>query len=172
MRKIIYQTIRAALLAIEDGEGQKLIGHVDLYNNQLAYTDGEQPFNTPAVLIEFGEIEWRHLPHKVREAVVQVRLHVVTDSRVGRWSDAVEVFDLLDKINAALHGLTYSDGDGNVMDALTSLSSATDSDFDELQDNVETYSAHVTDASARQTLTHRASTVELRVDAVGVNVSV
>lgn len=148
MRKIIYNTIRNALLAIEDTQGQPLIQHVDLFNNQLAYAQEEQPFYTPAVFIEFPDISWQHLDLGIREAVISVNLHVVTDSRDGHWQDAAERFDLLDQINASLHGLSYADQVGNVMDALTLETSSTDSDFDELQDNIEVYSTHVTDTSA------------------------
>lgn len=148
MRKIIYQTIENALLSILDENQQPVINHVSLWNNQLLYAEEEQPFNTPAVFIEFRDIPWNILPHGRREALVTVILHVVTDSRLGRWSEAVEVFDLLDQINAALHGLTYSDENGNAMDALTCTLSSTDSSFDELQDNTERYTTHVTDTSA------------------------
>ena len=106
MRKIIYQTISNALLAILDENQQPVISHVDIFNNQLLYAEEEQPFNTPAVFIEFRDIAWNVLPRGRREAVVTVNLPVVTASRLGRWADAVEVFDLLDQINAAIHGLT------------------------------------------------------------------
>lgn len=163
MRKIIYQTISNALLAILDENQQPVINHVDLFNNQLLYAEEEQPFNTPAVFIEFRDIAWNVLPRGRREAVVTVNLHVVTDSRLGRWADAVEVFDLLDQINAAIHGLTYSDENGKAMDALTCIASSTDSSFDELQDNIETYATHVTDTSAlrRHTLTATPPDIEI-----------
>ena len=163
MRKIIYQTISNALLAILDENQQPVISHVDLFNNQLLYAEEEQPFNTPAVFIEFRDIVWNVLPHGRREAVVTVNLHVVTDSRLGNWSDAVEVFDLLDQINAAIHGLKYTDENGNAMDALTCVASSTDSSFDELQDNIETYTTHVTDTSAfrRHTLTETPPEIEI-----------
>ena len=148
MRKIIYQTIRDALLAILDEDGLPLIQHVSLWNNQLLYAEEEQPFLTPAVFIEFRDIPWNVLQRGRREATVSVILHVVTDSRLGRWGDAVEVFTLLDQLNAALHGLTYSDELGNAMDSLTCISSSTDSSFDELQDNIEVYQTHITDCSA------------------------
>ncbi|MCQ2298739.1 MAG: hypothetical protein MJZ81_01240 [Bacteroidales bacterium] len=148
MRKIIYQTISNALLNLLDESQQPVINHVSLWNNQLLYAEEEQPFNTPAVFIEFRDIAWNILPHGRREAVVTVNLHVVTDSRLCQWADAVDVFDLIDRINATIHGLTYSDEDGKAMDALTCIASSTDSSFDELQDNIETYSTHVTDTSA------------------------
>lgn len=147
MRKIIFLTLRQALLAVADSQGEALVRHVDLWNNQLSYIEEEQPFDTPAVFVEFGPIDWQPLPHGAREAVVSISLHVVTDSRVGRWAEAVGRFDLLDSINAALHGLAYGDDRGNAMDSLSIVRSTTDSDFDELQDNVETYSAHITAAA-------------------------
>lgn len=141
MRKTIYNAIASALDNVQE------VKHIGLWNNQLAYAEEEQPFYTPAVLIEFGQIDWRHQLHGVREAVVQVRLHVVTDSRISPWSEVVETFDLLDKINAALHGLHYTTPAHSVMDALTSVQSITDHDFGELQDNIEVYECHITDNS-------------------------
>lgn len=163
MRKIIYQVISNLLLALTDENEQQLINHVSLWNNQLLYAEEEQPFNTPAVFIEFRDIPWSILPHGRREALVTINLHVVTDSRLGRWSEAVEVFGLLDQINAALHGLKYADEHGNAMDALTCLSSSTDSNFDELQDNIEVYSTHITDTSPmrRYTLTETPPEIEI-----------
>ena len=58
MRKIIYQTIENALLPILDENQQPVINHVSLWNNQLLYAEEEQPFNTPAVFIEFRDIPW------------------------------------------------------------------------------------------------------------------
>lgn len=169
MRKIIYQTIENALLAILDENQQPVINHVSLWNNQLLYAEEEQPFNTPAVFIEFRDIPWNILPHGRREALVTVILHVVTDSRLGRWSEAVEVFDLLDQINAALHGLTYSDENGNAMDSLTCTLSSTDSSFDELQDNIETFSTHVTDTSAckKGETVNASPSINMRLDLPG-----
>ncbi|MCM1035551.1 MAG: hypothetical protein NC038_05585 [Paludibacter sp.] len=142
MRKTLYKQITAALEMLPE------IAHIDLFNNQLTYSEGEQPFLTPAVLIEFDAIEWRHLLHGVREAAIQIHLHVITDSRVSPWAENIKVFDLLDRINHTLHGLHAMDENGSIMDALTLAQSSTDHDFDELQDNIETYQCHVTDRSA------------------------
>lgn len=142
MRATIYNQITAALQGIAE------IAHVGLWNNQMQYIAEEQPFDTPAVFIEFDPIEWQHLLHGVREAVVTIRLHVITDSRVGTWSDTIAVFNLLDSINAELHGLHHTTSNGSVMDALTLVNSTTDHNFDELQENVETYTCHITDRTA------------------------
>lgn len=146
MRKTVYNAIAAALEAVPG------VAHVGLWNSQLLHAGEEQPFAVPAVFIEFDPIEWRHLLHGVREAAMGVRLHVVTDSRVGTWAEAVGAFALLDRINAALHGLHRVEADGSAMDALTLEASATDHDFGELRDDVESYSCHVTDRSAYRRL--------------------
>ena len=161
MRKIIFNVIKDALLAIKDENGLSVVCHVDRWNNQLLYAEEEQPFDTPAVFIEFNDILWDILPHGRREATISFNLHVATDSRVGYWSDSVEVFDLLDAINAALHGLHYSDDQGNAIDSVTSVKSSTDNNFDELQDNIETYSAHITDTSALRRYTFKTAGVEI-----------
>ncbi|MCQ2351280.1 MAG: hypothetical protein MJ003_04825 [Paludibacteraceae bacterium] len=148
MRATIFNTIKDALESIKDSNNECVIKHIDLFNNQLTYIETEQPFNTPAVFIEFQPIEWSEQLHRVREAVVRVNLHVVTDSRIGSWSEAVSRLALCDTINANLQGIGAVDAAESVMNALTLISSTTDHDFDELQDNIETYSCHVTDRSA------------------------
>lgn len=147
MRKLLYNTIKETLLSMLDEDEQPIIKHVDLWNQQTVVPEDEQPFDTPAVFIEFGNIQWRPLQQGVREAEVQIGLHVVTDSRVGSWADTIHVFELLDDINKQLHCLHTTEGK-RTMDSLTLVQSQTDHDFDELQDNIETYSCHVTDASA------------------------
>jgi hypothetical protein len=139
MRKQIYSFISGRLLAMA-GEPVK---HIDIWNNQVAFIEEEQPFPTPAVFIEFQPINWRFQGGAVREAQVSIDLHVVTDSRTGRWSDVIEVFDLLDAINRQLHG-AHTDG----IDDLTALTSTTDNLFGELMHNIETYTCHVLDTSA------------------------
>lgn len=142
MRKKLYTLIKEKLFSILDEKGEAIIKHVDLYNSQLAYIVEEQPFYTPAVFIEFSDINYLHQLQGVMEADVSIRLHVITDSRVGRWEDVTNVFDLLSRINVALFGLS-ADGIG----ALTLRNSVTDSNFDELQHNIETYITHITDNS-------------------------
>lgn len=145
MRKKLYTLIKDKLFAITDDNGEQVIKTVDLYNSQMMYIQQEQPFLTPAVLIEFNDINYLHQLHGVKEANVEIRLHVITDSRVGHWQDALNVFDLLSNINIALFGLSSNEGIG----ALTLTNSVTDHEFDELQHNIETYTTHITDYSVQ-----------------------
>lgn len=163
MRKVIYTAIEQALTGIVDADGKRIIRHIDLYNHQLDYAEEEQPFRTPAVLVEFGVIRWQPMPHGVREARVEVSLHVVTDSRAGRWKKVIEVFELLDTIHARLYGLRCN-GRKRTMDILTLEQSVTDTDFDELRDDVETYTCHVTDRSAYRQQTTDGRTMNVKVE--------
>ena len=147
MRKQIYTAVSEALTAAGIG-----IEHIDLFNNQVLYGEEEQPFLTPAVFIEFADIEWQKQLHGVREAVVNIKLHVVTDTRVGRWHQSADRLELADDINRCLHGLHFSISNGDnqpesIVNDLTLLRSQTDSDFGELAVDVEEYQCHVTDAS-------------------------
>jgi hypothetical protein len=132
MRKKFYWFIEACLAKLED------VRHINLWNSQLEFLGEEEPFETPAVFIEFQPIEWRRMNAFVSEGDVRVVLHIVTDSRVSRWSDVVEVFDLIEEINLALHGEKAA-GIGS----LIRTESRTDSCFGELMHNVEIYYSHV-----------------------------
>lgn len=171
MRAVIYNTIKEALQSLQQ-DGEAVIKHIDLFNRQVEYAEEEQPFLTPAVFIEFAAIDWNKQLHGVRDATVTVRLHVVTDNRVGKWQDVVPRLYLCDDINRCLHGLhaviqgvgvesiegNFSvssntetrqlDRSCSVMNDLTLFRSTTDHDFGELADNVEEYQCLVTDASA------------------------
>ena len=147
MRKLLFNTIKAALLTIVDENEESVIKHIDRWNNQLQYAEQEQPFECPAVFIEFAPITWQPLQRGIREANVQITLHVVTDSRVGCWSDTIKVFEFLDTIYTDLYGLHVTEGKRTI-DTMRLLQSLTDSEYDELEDNRETYTCHVTDATA------------------------
>lgn len=152
MRAHIYQAIAEALQSLQ-ADGQPIIRHTDLFNEQILNIEDEQPFRTPAVLIEFADTDWLKQLHGTREATVTVRLHIVTDTRVGRWRDAVERLALADSINRCLHGLhTIVENDGqnrpvSVINDFTLTRSLTDHNFDELADDIEEYQCHVTDSS-------------------------
>lgn len=149
MRKTLYTQLRQRLFALTDAQGNSLIQHVDLFNEQLLYAAEEQPFLTPAVFVEFAPIAWKHQLHGVRDAEVEFTLHIITENRVGHWEDATNVFALLDAINAHLHAFHYVAPDGTVViDAITLQQSITDHSFGELADNREVFACHATDSTA------------------------
>lgn len=137
MRKQLYKFIEERLNELGD------IKHIDIWNNQLTYPEEEQAFDIPAVFVEFASIKWDLLGRGAREADVTFVLHVATDSREEKWSDNIEVFDLLDKISGALIGQYNDEG----INAITPGESITDSDFGELMHNQESFICHVIDLS-------------------------
>jgi len=163
MRKQILKAVIAQLKLIQQNENgyfvadaidtdKAVIKHFDLWNQQLEYLIEEQPFDTPAVFIEFLPISWRHQAQGTRDANITISLHVVT---ARKWptrpdqaytDDALRFFELLDTINLCLHGFK-----GENFGSFTALQSTTDTNFDELMHSTEQYSTMATDVSAAKT---------------------
>ena len=144
MRKFIYQSIVEKLQQLTDTQEQPAIKFFDLWRNQLSVIEEEQPFELPAVLVEFRPIQWRHQGNAVREAAVEIVLHVLTRQNEPQ---AFEFFDLLTDINRALHRHFKTSKKFN-HDALTATQSTTDTGFYEIRHDIEVFSCHVQDASA------------------------
>jgi len=161
MRKFIF-------LSIVEKLQQEIpeIKHFDLWNNQLAYIEGEQPFDLPAVFVEFRPIRWQHQGNSVREAAVEVVLHVLT-KRIEPTSqelpynkESLQFFDLLTDINSALrqHSKTsYNFGH----DSLTSIQSDTDNNSGEIRHDIEVFSCHTVDASAMPNYQKTTATIKV-----------
>jgi hypothetical protein len=146
MRKFIYHSIVEKLKEITVDE-IAVIKHFDMWSNNLAYTPESEAFYTPAVFIEFGDIEWRHQGRGVRDAAVTIILHVVTHRNAPSSHElpyearALEFFDLLRKINVCLYRHAKA-GELFGHDALTAVASKTDHDFYELRHDMEVFSCH------------------------------
>jgi len=156
MRKFIYNSIVAKLQTITDQNEQPVIKHFDIWNNNIEYIDEEQPFNTPAVFVEFQPIEWRHMGGGMREAAVNIVLHVITQHNMPTASgllpysaEAFDFFELLTAINACLHAHAKQ-SPAFIHDSLTAVRSTTDHDCAELRHDTETFCCHVTDMSAKK----------------------
>jgi hypothetical protein len=165
MRKEVYLAIINQLKLIQlDADGEyvvaneidedlSVIKHFDIWNENLTEVYEEQPFYMPAVFIEFKQIDWGLLGKRVREAVFNINMHLITQRnmptahQVGYESDALKVFDLLSIINNCLHGFT-----GTNIGPFTNVASITDHNFEEIMHNIESFSAYVIDKSAEVTL--------------------
>ena len=161
MRKQLYLAIISQLKLIQLNDQGKYITattlddkkssikHFDIWNNNLQYIEETPPFDCPAVFLQFQPITWEARSKGVRGADVSVTLHVITANRtpsakeLNHETKALAFFDLLDAINYNLYNLK-----GDFFRYLTSISSATDHDHDDLIDSMETYSVQVTDNSA------------------------
>jgi len=157
MRKFIYQSIVQKLQEIQDENETPVIQHFDIWNNNLEYLESEQPFNTPAVFVEFMPIEWRHQGGGVRDAAVTVALHVVTRQNAPTSNElpyaeqSLQFFDILTSINRCLHRYSNKNYDFG-HNALTATQSLTDHDCGELRHDIEVFTCHATDASAMSPL--------------------
>lgn len=74
----IFTDVQERVLNIKDPEGNDLIEHFDFWNQQVNFIEEETPFNTPAVFLEILPIKWDQLGGTLQQAVVTIRLHIVT----------------------------------------------------------------------------------------------
>lgn len=160
MRKELFQAVCNRLRLLQQtttgeyvigqtiNENKAVFKHFDLWNQQLEYLDEEQPFNTPAVFIEFLPIQWRHQSRGTRDATLSINLHIVTrrnfPTRAEQQyaTEALGFLELLDAVNLCLHGHK-----GENFGALTGQLSTTDNNFDELMHSIEQYTAYIVDHS-------------------------
>lgn len=147
MRKFIYQSVVEQLLTLKNAEDAPVIKHFDVWNNNLTYIPKNEAFYTPAVFVEFERIDWRHQGRGVRDATVTVILHVVsqrnspTSYELEYATDALLFFDILTRINDCLHGHVKRENRFE-HDAITSIYSITDHDFEELRHDIEAFACH------------------------------
>ncbi len=143
MRKAIFKAIAEAVAAIPG------VAFVDLWNNQVQTLNGGSAFPFNAIFIEFEVIDWKQQNMGARRGSLGVRLHVVSravpthghnDPNIGK---ALEVFDLLDNINAVMQGLRGDHFTGFMLTA-----SATNHDHAEIVEHVERYVCGVQDITA------------------------
>lgn len=78
MRKQIFLDIQKKVLSVVDQNKEPIIKHFDLWNNQLKFLETENPFDSPAVFLDFHNISWHTLGCGVREGEFSFSLHFVT----------------------------------------------------------------------------------------------
>ena len=106
MRKTLYLALEERLKQIifvdgvptfePDADKRKgkrpVFQHFDMWNENILQLVKQRPFATPALLVEYDPIRWNYGGHKVREADILMRLHVVTATAAtaeagGRYQD-------------------------------------------------------------------------------------
>ena len=155
MRAFLYQTIENTIAGLKDEKGQPLFPTVDLWNEQVDFAEQEEPYDTPAVFIEFMSIPWKSMGGGVQMADTVVRLHVVTtwkgSSRQGSPTreESMTRFTLLERLTDALTGIKNSDGRHHV-DMVRRRQSETNHNHEELVEDIEDMDMHLTDAPAKR----------------------
>ena len=150
MRKLIYLSLIGRLKGLKDDAGQPEVKHFDLWNEQVEFIEQEEPFGIPAVFVEFRPVRWATLGGMVQQADVDIRLHIVT-----RWkgsakdgslflTDALERFDLLNRIDRCLFNLQEAEG-GTSFCMFRRTGSSTNHDHDELVEDIADYTCKATE---------------------------
>ncbi len=145
MRKQIFLAVTERLRTLRGENGEPVVKHTDLWNEQRVFSPAEDAALLPAVLMEFMPIEWKTVGGGAQWSNVQFRLHVVTKVHEEAGQDeALQLFDLLDSIHHTLNGLR-----GERFRQLVRTSSITDHKHDELIESIETFQISVDDVSGR-----------------------
>ena len=165
MRKELYQALKERLscLILADSGGivfasaehiagleeagkspERAVKHVGLWNRQGEFIT-EAVFPMPAVFVEFGKIAWRHQTDGVQDADLTVGLHVLTSAVPEGFDGAEFHLDLLDKVNACLHGF-----EGECWGSFKRSASIPCHDHEEILDDTEVYQAMVYDLSGQK----------------------
>lgn len=183
MIRYLYLALEEKLLAITDEQEnpQPIFKHCDLWNRQVEFMEQETPFETPAVFVEFTNIEWRTLGQHVQDADLTVRLHIVTPWYANTASNVIDsdvratalaYLDIPTVLFRQLHGQhgTVEDNSdpqnpkviGN-FNALTRTASRVNHDHERFVDSVETYQCHLKDLSYK-VATFAVDTVNLAIE--------
>ena len=144
MRKEIFTAIAEKLLTVPG------ITYVDLWNDNGAHFAGGAGYPLPSVFVEFDTIEWHQQNAGARRADISVRLHILNRATAGihgsqdpAMAEALERFDLLDRINSAMQGLR-----GDNFAGFMHTVSATNHAHNEIIEDVECYRTSVQNLTA------------------------
>ena len=144
MRKEIFTAIAEKLLTVPG------ITYVDLWNDNGAHFAGGAVYPLPSVFVEFDTIEWHQQNAGARRADISVRLHILNRATAGihgsqdpAMAEALERFDLLDRINSAMQGLR-----GDNFAGFMHTVSATNHAHNEIIEDVECYRTSVQNLTA------------------------
>lgn len=141
----LYTALTSALKNIKDGEGEdapRLVKHIDLWNQNVAFIEEESPWPRPAVFIEFGEISWSPLggARKLLSGTCPVILHVVTDWKGGTadgdatMAASVASMDLSERIGAEVLKTT-----GHSFHNIRLVSSIPNHNHEDIIESIERY---------------------------------
>ncbi len=127
--------------AVVQQHTERLIKHVDLWNHNVEFLDQEQPWERPAVFVEFTPILWDVVkPGREYRAKPVVNLHIVTDWNGDASSgseledESLEVLDYSSIIHNALQGL-----EGENFSRFDLKETHTNHNHEELVESIEVY---------------------------------
>ena len=131
-RKRIYEAVVNRLQEASLG-----FVHFGLWSNFREENTPTPVFSTPAVLVEFEPVNWRMIRREIREGLLTVRVHIITDGA----ADDMAHFDLAETVVDTLQGLHGAEGDG--FSSLIPFESVTDTLCHALRDDRESFTTRV-----------------------------
>lgn len=138
MRKLVFLSVSEAL------KGLQVIKTFGMWNQQIAFAE-EEVFDTPAIFIEFGNMPWRSLGGGVMQTDSSFKLHIVTEYKGSeedgslQQADALNRFDILESIDAALLNLSGGNATSNQFINVLPSTSSTNHDHGELVEDIEEF---------------------------------
>lgn len=142
----LYRMPDGSTLELQDGfevpEGaERVIPHIDLWNQNVEFIEQEENWARPAVFVEFCPIRWKPIVNGVEyRAEPFVNLHIVTDWQGAATEgsdfkeDALEVFDLPELVHEKLSCL-----DGENFMEFDLAESRTSHNHEDIVENIEVY---------------------------------
>lgn len=164
MIKHLYLAIVAALKEVKDDNNKQYFKSFDLWNQNVEFMEEDEPFDRPAVFIEFDPINWQALGGKNQEAVATVRLHIVTDWHANTADNvaseyrtqALAYLDAPSYVLKAMQGLVIQPTAAmRCSNTWTRTQSIVNHNHERYVDSVEVYTTHIFDDSAANRNTGR-----------------
>lgn len=128
-------------VAVPQQHTERLIKHVDLWNHNVEFLDQEQPWERPAVFVEFTPIQWEVVkPGREYRSKPVVNLHIVTDwggdssSGSELEDESLAVLDFSRIIHKALQGL-----EGECFSRFDLSETHTNHNHEDLLESIEVY---------------------------------
>lgn len=165
MKKQFYLDIKDRLKTILDDNGNQLLKHFDLWNQQVEFIEQETPFACPAVFVEFMPVNWETLGNRHQMGRQTVRLHIVTEWYAGTADysptedRALEYLDIVDKVVARMQNFRAS-----CSNSFTRTQSVPNHNHEKFVDSIEEYTCEVFDNSAVQRRTEIRVTPVINID--------
>ncbi len=133
MRRFLYLSLIERLKRLTDRDGRPVIRTFDLWNEQISFLEQEDPFDVPAVFIEFRPVKWAGggTQGSAREGS-------------GFQRQTLERFDLLDRMDRHLFNLSGDDGSTS-FSLFRRTGSSTNHNHEELVEDVTDFTCKVMD---------------------------
>lgn len=152
MRKFLYTSLTEHLKKLTDTDGNPVIKHIDLWNEQVEFIEQETPFATPAIFIELMPFNWQTLGGNAQRCNPTIRFHIIqqykgseADGSMFR-TDALERFTVLDAIDSHMKGFTAMTEDSKkTITMWQRSSSSTNHNHEELIEDITDYTCMLFD---------------------------